>query len=177
MPVFAGGDLGSTSLPSNNRHLHESQTLRIVHDDLSGVEIAALLEAHLRFARASSPSCSVHALDLDRLKDRSITFWSAWHNDQLVGCIALKELSPEHGEIKSMHTVSNARQGGVGQKLLEHLLTVARHRGYQRISLETGSTAPFAPARRLYERSGFAECPPFADYVEDGFSMCMTREI
>lgn len=162
---------------SNYTNGRKSTALKIVQDDLSGADIAALLEAHLKFARASSPSCSVHALDLDRLRDPSITFWSAWCDGQLVGCIALKQLSPSHGEIKSMHTASNARQAGVGQELLDHLLAAGRQRGYHRISLETGSTAPFAPARRLYERFGFAECAPFAEYVEDGFSVCMTREI
>ena len=151
--------------------------LNIVLDDLSGSEIAELLQTHLTFARASSPSCSVHALDIERLKEPGIVFWSAWSKGQLVGCIALKALSPTHGEIKSMHTTSAARGLGIGGKLVEHILDTARGRGYSHISLETGSTKPFAPARRLYERHGFRQCLPFADYVEDGFSMCMTREL
>lgn len=151
--------------------------LAIVEDDLSGPEIADLLETHLTFARASSPSCAVHALDIERLRQPGITFWSAWQQSQLIGCVALKELSPTHGEIKSMHTTSATRRNGVGSQLLSHVLDIAQSRGYQRISLETGSTAPFAPARRLYERFGFAQCPPFADYVEDGFSLCMTKEL
>lgn len=177
MPVPAGGDLGRTSLLSNHVSDQARSTLKIVQDDLRGSDIKALLEVHLKFARASSPSCSVHALDIDRLKDPSITFWSARHDGRLIGCIALKELSSTHGEIKSMHTASKARQTGVGHVLLDHLLAIARDRGYQRVSLETGSTVPFAPARRLYERFGFVQCPPFADYVEDGFSVCMTKEI
>ena len=151
--------------------------LSILVDDLSGSEIAELLQTHLTFARASSPSCSVHALDIERLKEPGIVFWSAWSKGQLVGCVALKALSPTHGEIKSMHTTSAARGLGIGGKLVEHILDTARGRGYSRISLETGSTKPFAPARRLYERHGFRQCLPFADYVEDGFSMCMTREL
>ena len=100
-----------------------------------------------------------------------------WKKGVLVGCVALKALSSTHGEIKSMHIASSARGVGIGGKLVEHTLSTARGRGYNRISLETGSTEPFAPARRLYERHGFRQCPPFADYIEDGFSMCMTREL
>ena len=89
---------------------HTNTELEIIQDNLDGQAIAELLQTHLSFARASSPACAVHALDIERLKHPSITFWSAWHTDQLLGCVALKELSPVHGEIKSMHTSSSARR-------------------------------------------------------------------
>lgn len=149
----------------------------IVVDDLSGPEIAALLSAHLDFARANSPVGSVHALDLDALKQDSITFWSAWDGKDLVGCIALKELDAHHGEIKSMHTVKTVRRSGIARQLVVHLIDEARTRSYRRLSLETGGNDAFAPARRLYETFGFEYCPPFGDYVDDSFSTCMTRLI
>jgi putative acetyltransferase len=149
----------------------------IREDDLRGPEIAALLRAHLDHAARHSPPESVHALDLDRLRAPGITFWTAWSEGELLGCAALRELSPDHGEIKSMHTAAAHRGKGVAAKLVEHLLAEARTRGYRRVSLETGSVDGFAPARALYARFGFEVCPPFASYREDPYSVCMTLEL
>jgi len=146
-------------------------------DDLRGPEIAALLRAHLDHAARHSPPESIHALDLDRLRAPEITFWSAWSDGTLVGCGALKELAPDHGEIKSMHTAQEHRGKGVAARMLAHILEEARARSYRRVSLETGTMEGFAAARALYSRAGFKECPPFASYREDPNSLCMTLEI
>ena len=148
--------------------------MRIVVDDLRGSEIAALLQAHLDDMHRRSPPGSVHALDLDRLRQPDITFWTAWDGNALMGCGALRELDAGHGEIKSMRTDPAYLRRGVAAALLDEIIAVARGRGYSRLSLETGRPAPFQPAHRLYERYGFTECPPFADYVLDDFSICMT---
>ncbi|MFO1309431.1 MAG: GNAT family N-acetyltransferase [Burkholderiales bacterium] len=125
--------------------------------------------------RAISPPESVHALDLDGLRRPEITFWTAWSGNALLGCGALKELSPDHGEVKSMRTARAHRRSGVARAMLAHIVAAARRRGYQRLSLETGSMAEFAPARSLYERFGFRYCEPFAGYVDDPNSVFMTR--
>ena len=151
--------------------------LEIRRDDLRGLEIAALLEAHLADLRGKSPPCSVHALDLDRLRKPGITFWSVWDGGELVGCGALKELDRTHGEIKSMRTVAAHLRRGVASRMVTHILDEAKRRGYRRLSLETGSTRDFAAAHRLYVRFGFKPCGPFADYKEDPFSLYMTKEI
>ncbi len=151
--------------------------LRIRRDDLSGPEVQALLAEHLQGMRRISPPESVHALDLDALREPEITFWTAWSGGDLLGCGALKELSPEHGEIKSMRTASAHLRKGVARAVLDHILEEARRRGYARLSLETGATAAFAPAHRLYEGFGFTYCAPFADYGEDPHSVFMTREL
>jgi putative acetyltransferase len=152
-------------------------TVTIRKDDLSGPEIEALLRAHLDHAARHSPPESIHALDLDRLRAPEITFWSAWSEGALLGCGALKELTPDHGEIKSMHTAEAHRGKGVAARLLAHILDEARARSYRRISLETGSMEGFAAARALYARFGFTICPPFAQYREDPYSVCMTLEL
>ncbi len=146
----------------------------IRRDDLTGPEIAALLQRHLEHAATHSPRESIHALDLDRLRSPGITFWSVWSDGALVGCGALRELAPDHGEIKSMHTARAHRGKGVAAQLLTHILDEARERSYRRVSLETGSMAGFAAARALYSRFGFTVCAPFADYREDPNSVCMT---
>jgi putative acetyltransferase len=144
-------------------------------DDLQGPEIAQLLQAHLADMRAASPPCSVHALDIAALRQPHITFWSAWDGGQLLGCGAVKEINPQHGEVKSMRTAAAHLRSGVGAALLQTIINTAQARGYQRLSLETGSTAHFKPAHTLYERFGFKVCGPFDGYTEDPFSVFMTR--
>jgi len=155
---------------------HEAH-VEIRTDDLSGPEIAELLGEHLANMAENSPPESMHALNIEQLRQPDITFWSAWSDDGLLGCGALKELNPQHGEIKSMRTVSRHRRKGVAAKLLEHILQEARRRNYKRVSLETGSMDAFAPAHHLYARFGFTECRPFADYIEDPNSLFMTKEL
>lgn len=152
-------------------------SLRFIEDDLTGAGIAALLRLHLDEMHQWSPPESVHAMPIERLRQPDVTFYSAWHGEQLAGCGALKHLSDDHGELKSMRAHPDWRGKGVGKAMLHHLLGEARARGYTRVSLETGRPEPFLPARRLYESHGFAECAPFADYVLDDFSICMTRTL
>lgn len=145
-------------------------------DDLTGPEIQQLLLEHLFEMRAISPPESVHALDLEGLRKPEITFWTLWEGDALMGCVALKELAAHHGEIKSMRTASAFRRRGVAAKLLQHVLDEAQQRGYERLSLETGSQPFFAPAHQLYTRFGFQPCGPFGSYKEDPNSIFMTRK-
>jgi putative acetyltransferase len=146
-------------------------------DDLTRPEIAELLKEHLANMFVHSPPQSVHALPIERLRSPEISFWSAWENGELLGCGALKELDPMHGEIKSMRTVSAHLRKGVGRALLNHIMAEAKRRGYRRLSLETGSMAAFEPARQLYSAFGFNYCAPFGDYVDDPNSMFMTKEL
>jgi putative acetyltransferase len=143
-------------------------------DDLSGPEVRALLDEHLGNMARLSPPESVHALDRDALRRPGITFWTVWSGDQLLGCGALKQLDPRHGEIKSMRTSTAHRRKGVAQTMLAHIIAEARQRSYTRLSLETGSMHAFEPARRLYESFGFTYCLPFGDYVDDPNSVFMT---
>jgi putative acetyltransferase len=146
-------------------------------DDLTGSEIYELLQEHLRSMYLHSPPESVHALDIEALRRPEITFWSVWEGDELLGCGALKELDPQHAEIKSMRTSARHLRKGVAKYLLNYILEEARRRGFRRLSLETGSMKAFEPARSLYANFGFKYCEPFADYIEDPYSVFMTREL
>ena len=152
-----------------------TDSFEIREDDLSGPEVAGLVQEHLDATALLSPRESVHALDLEAMRAPDVTFWSVWQGSELVGCGALRELDASHGEVKSMRTASSHLRKGVAAALLEHMLNVARQRVYLRLSLETGSMEAFAPARALYARFGFELCEPFADYVHDPNSVFMTR--
>ena len=153
------------------------KALRIIEDDLSAPQVAALLRLHLEEMHGWSPPESVHAMPIERLRATDVTFYSAWDGAALAGFGAIKQIDARHGELKSMRVHPNYRGLGVGQAILDHLLVEARARGYTRVSLETGRPEPFLPARRLYEANGFVQCPPFGAYVADDFSICMARTL
>ena len=151
--------------------------IEIIEVRLIEGELLTLLEEHMVDMYNTSPPENVHTLDRSALKQPDVTFWRAELNNSLVGCIALKELSHVHGEIKSMRTQHTARQQGVGSALLAHTIDTARARGYHKLSLETGSMAFFKPARRLYKRFDFQYCPPFAHYTLDANSLFMCLQL
>jgi putative acetyltransferase len=143
---------------------------------LDAPEVQALLRLHLAAMHANSPAESVHALDLSGLKRDDVTFWTAREEGQLLGCGALKQLDPQHGEIKSMRTDPERLRRGVGAALLSHMLGIARERGYRRVSLETGSGPAFEAAHALYRQFGFTPSEAFGDYpADDPFSRFMSR--
>ena len=146
-------------------------------DDPRRDDVRALLEAHLRFAHEMTPAEDVHALDLDGLLDPAITFYSVRLDGELLGVGAIKELDPEHAELKSMHTAAAARRRGVARALVDHLVAVARERGARRVSIETGTGEAFVPARALYASAGFVPCGPFADYTVTENNTFMTLEL
>ena len=116
-------------------------------------------------------------MDVDGLRSQSVIFWTIWDNEILAGMGALKRLSPDHGEVKSMHTVEAMRRKGVASAMLCHIFATARHSGMVRLSLETGSRDYFRPARALYRNYGFVQCEPFGDYVLDPNSVFMTLDL
>ncbi len=148
--------------------------LLIKIDDLSHPAVTDLLREHLEEMHQLSPRESVHALDADALKASDITFWTAWQQEALLGCAALRELSADHGEVKSMRTARAHQRKGIAATMLEHVLAEARGRGYSRVSLETGSQPGFEPARQLYLRYGFVQCGPLEGYKPDPNSFFMT---
>ena len=151
--------------------------MRIEVDDLSRPQVHALLEEHLANMHELSPPEQVFALDLTKLRAPSITFWTVWQDGVLLGCGALKELSPTHGEIKSMRTPASARGRGAGRAVLEHIISVAQQRGYTKLSLETGTHRAFEPAHSLYRSRGFTLSGPFGDYLPNPHSVFMERQL
>jgi putative acetyltransferase len=151
--------------------------MQIIAGDFTDQRVIDLLHVHLTSARAETAPGSAHALDLTGLQSSDISFWTIWDDDELLGLGALKRLSPNHGEVKSMHTAKVMRGRGAGSAMLEHIIATARSEGLLRLSLETGSWEYFRPAWALYRRYGFTECPPFAGYVLDPNSVFMSLDL
>jgi putative acetyltransferase len=151
--------------------------MRIELDNLSRPAVHELIREHLANAYELSPADQVFALDLPKLKSPDITFWTAWEGDLLLGCGALKELTPTHGEVKSMRTPASQRRKGAGRALLAQIIDTARQRGYERISLETGSHPGFLVAQNLYRSFNFQYSCPFGNYKENDNSIFMSLSL
>ena len=151
--------------------------MRIEVDDVSRFQVLALIDEHLRNMSEISPPENVFAFDAAKLRAPGLTFWTAWDGEVLLGCAALKELSPEAGEIKAMRTPSHLRRTGAGRTLLNHILRVARSRGYRMLYLETGRHPAFVAAHALYRSVGFEPCGPFGSYSPSDFSVFMSLSV
>ena len=151
--------------------------MRIEIDDVSRPPVLALLEEHLRNMYEITPPEHVFAFDAAKLRQPDVVLWTAWDVDELLGCAALKELSPTQGEVKSMRTPARLRRRGAGRALLNHILQVSRERGYRELFLETGNHQAFVPAQTLYRSIGFRECGPFGGYQENGNSVFMSLQL
>jgi putative acetyltransferase len=149
--------------------------MRIMQGDLSDPRVVDLLKIHT--TSAATVVGSDHALDDVGLQSPDISFWTIWDDETLVGFGALKRLTAEHGEVKSMHTAQSMRGRGAGSEMLRHIIAVARESGMSRLSLETGSWTYFKPAQALYRKYGFVECSPFADYRADPNSVFMSLDL
>ena len=151
--------------------------IRTQVDDLSSAEAKGLIAEHLAGMQGNSPPGHVHALAIDGLRAPSVTFWTAWQDDRLCGCGALKELTATSGEIKSMRSRAEYLRQGIGQAVLSTVIAEARSRGYECLYLETGTGAAFEPAHRLYQRTGFTWCGAFGDYEATEFNVFMVKEL
>ena len=150
---------------------------QIAVDDPRAPDVRALVRRHLEFALGQTPREHSFALGVTGLLDPAITLFSFRAAGSLLGIGAIKRLGPGHAEIKSMHTAKAARGQGIGRALLAHLLGVASATGYRRVSLETGTTPAYAPARALYASTGFVPCGPFAGYLPTGHNYFMTLNL
>ena len=152
--------------------------MKIAKERPGAADVAALLALHLDEARQHSPPGTVHALPLDGLQAPSVTFWTARGREgQLFGFGALKRLNATDGEIKSMRTAPGHLKKGVGAAILQAIIAEARTQDLRALYLETGNTAHFHAAHRLYQRHGFNWCDAFADYPSIAFSKFMRLDL
>ena len=151
--------------------------LQVRQDDLSTQEVQALIAEHLSGMHSNTPAGQVHALDIERLRVPEVTFWTAWLDDALCGCGALKELDSLSGEVKSMRTRAAFLRQGVGQAILDEIVRTARQRGYTHLFLETGTGPAFEAAHALYLRNGFDWSGAFGDYTATEFNVFMAKEL
>jgi putative acetyltransferase len=153
-----------------------SHAIRI--EDPLGADLAELMARHSAEMVAHSPPESIHMLPAAGLAIPAVAFFvlrDETGRPQAMG--AYKRLDAGHAELKSMHVLAECRGRGLSRAMLDHLIAEARAEGFTRLSLETGSQPGFAAALALYRRTGFQDCPPFAQYRPDPASVFLTRTI
>ena len=151
--------------------------IKSIEGNFDQPEVNELLTKHFIELRAASPEGSAHVLDIPGLKVTSIKFWSLWENNQLMGCGALKFLDAKHGEFKSIRIHDKFRKKGYGINVIDHLINEAKKLNITRLSIETGAGDFFKPARKLFKKSGFEICKPFAHYKEDINSVYLAKTL
>jgi len=150
-------------------------SITVRRDDLASPEVQSLIAEHLFGMHSNSPPGHMHALAIEKLQEPGVTFWSAWTEEILCGCGALKELDRRTGEIKSMRTRSAFLRRGIGQAILDEIVHTGRQRGYSRLLLETGTGKGFEAAHALYRRNGFELSGPFGEYIATDFNVFMVK--
>ena len=151
--------------------------MKSIEGNFDNPDVNALLKKHFVELRSVSPAGSTHVLDIAGLKDNTIKFWSLWENNEIIGCGALKFLEKGHGEFKSIRVADNFRKKGNGEKIINHLIIEAKKLNIVKLSVETGAGNFFLPARKLFSKFGFKECPPFAHYKKDPNSCYYTLDL
>ncbi len=151
--------------------------IKSIEGNFDHPDVNELLKKHFIELRTASPEGSAHVLDITGLQIPSIKFWSLWEKEKLMGCGALKFLSEDHGEFKSIRLHDDFRKKGNGIKVMEHLIDKAKEFKIIKLSIETGTGKFFEPARKLFATCGFKSCPPFAHYKEDINSLYLTKLI
>ncbi len=156
----------------------DQSEIAIEEGGLEEPDVQSLLDLHFAEMRADSPPEACHVLPAQSLRSPNIRFFTARDGaGDLLGVGALQTLEPGHGEIKSMRTAKAALGRGVGRALLDQLIAQARTAGMTKLSLETGNSALFDAANRLYLGAGFVRCGPFGCYKPTDFTHFYTRAI
>ena len=86
---------------------------------------------------------------------------------KIAGCIALRPLASDIGEMKRLFVRENFRGMNIGKMLIEQLIEDAREIGYGAMRLDT-FPPKMGKAVQLYESYGFREIPPYYDNPNKG---------
>ena len=151
--------------------------MKSIEGNFENPDVNDLLNKHFVELRSVSPHGSTHVLNIEGLKDKTIKFWSLWEKNKIIGCGALKFLEKDHGEFKSIRVADDFRKKGMGAKIINHLIIESKKLNIIRVSVETGAGDFFLPARKLFKKFKFIECPPFAHYKEDPNSCYFTLKL
>lgn len=146
-------------------------------DDLSEEQTRALLALHLEGMHVNTPPGLVCALDLSGLRAPNVTVWTAWRNGRIAAMGALKMLTRDTAEVKSMRTHPDFLRMGAATRILETIIKAAKAQNIRRLSLETGTGPAFDGALALYRRYGFKEGPGFSDYESSDFNQFLHLDL
>ena len=85
------------------------------------------------------------------------------------------EVKPDYGELKSFFVEPQFRGNGIASLIMQEILLTTKKLNLRILKLETG--VGLDSALNLYKRFEFEYCKPFGNYVENGFSIFMKRDL
>ncbi|RXM44373.1 GNAT family N-acetyltransferase [Flavobacterium sp. YO64] len=93
----------------------------------------------------------------EEIIDKGGMIFYAKYNDEIIGTVSLLKVDDSTFELSKM-AVSDTAQGlGIGNKLLEHCIDIAKENDIKKLFLYSNTT--LLPAIHLYKKFGFAEIP------------------
>ena len=109
---------------------------------------------------------SIHELkDMDDIQnsyfDNGGTFLGMFEEGEMICTGALRRMDGESCELKRLWLLHDHHGKGLGYRMLQELLFIAKEMGYKRVRLETD---PVAQSRALefYKQAGFYEIPGYS---------------
>jgi ribosomal protein S18 acetylase RimI-like enzyme len=93
--------------------------------------------------------------------DKGGMIFYAKYNNQIIGTVSLIKIDDITFELSKMAVTDTIQGLGIGKKIMEHCLAVAKEQGIQKLILY--SNRSLLPAIHLYEKYGFVEIA-----LEDG---------
>lgn len=141
-----------------------------LQDDVRAL-IAALNETLL----ALTPKEFCSHMTVEEMAAPDTTVFIARQNGKAIACGALRRHANRVAEVKRMYTIPEQQGRGVGGKILDQIIALARAEGFSRLVLETGDRHP--AAWRVYERVGFRRCGRVLDYPDSPWSVFYELEL
>ena len=114
-------------------------------------------------------------VDPDEFAPPDGTFLVARVGTFVIGCAGMRRHADEVVEVKRMFVRTEHRRRGHARRMLSALEAWARHSGYRRVVLETGSAQPEAIA--LYTSSGYQPAEGFGHYRDSDLSRSFSRDL
>ena len=111
----------------------------------------------------------------EQMADADTTVFIAREGGRAVACGALRRHGDGVGEVKRMYTRPEMQGRGIGGKILDEIMALARREGITKLVLETGDRHP--AAWRVYERGGFTRCGPVLDYPDSQWSVFYEKRL
>ena len=139
------------------------------HPDIKNL----LLSSH-QLMKDLYPEDTNSYLSISELCSSEIHFFGARQNKKYYGCGAL-DVKHDYGELKSLFVEPSVRGNGIASLIMQEILLTAKKLNLRILKLETG--VGLDSALNLYKRFEFEYCQPFGNYVENGYSIFMKKDL
>jgi putative acetyltransferase len=150
--------------------------MTVTVDDPRQTDVASLVRASDAFAQSIYPTDTCSSLSIPELLADGVTVFVARDAEhRALGMAALVDRGDGSGELKRLYVGEGGRGQGVATAVMDALEAAARAASIRVLQLQTGPLHHAAIA--LYERRGYARIERFGPYADDGYSVCMEKDL